>query len=100
MSFNVRLCLLIGALLAVFLWLIGNTLSDQYFVTQWLEWMPTLPILVLLAVISVGLVWIRAWNYFMFSACLTIAVGLWYSVYENKFFVPCGGSGNITLACC
>ena len=98
MSFNVRLCLLIGALLTVFLWLIGNTLSDQYFVTQWLEWMPTLPILVLLAATSVGLALMRAWKYFMFSACLTIAVGLWYSVYENKFFVPCGGSGNIRLA--
>ena len=97
MKFNLRLSLLIGALLTVLLWLIGNALSDQYFITQWLEWMPTLIVLALLAFASIALACMRAWAHFILSACMCIVVSIWYSMYENKLFVPCGGTGELSM---
>ncbi len=98
MKFNVRLILLFGALLTVLLWLIGNALSDQFFITQWLEWMPTLLVLGWLVTVSITLACMRAWKYFMLPACLCIAVSLWYSLYENKLIATCGESGDLTIA--
>ena len=98
MKVNVKTVMLMVALMCVFMWLFGNALSDQYFLTQWLEWMPTLFVFVLLAFISAALAWMRAWKHIMLPASLCIAVGLWYSMYENKLFVSCSESGALRIA--
>ncbi len=97
MKFAWRVILLIGALLTVFFWIIGNVLSDQYFITQWLEWMPTLFVLAMLTFTSLVLACMRAWKQLILSVCLCAAISMWYSMYENKLFAQCDGSSELTM---
>ncbi len=98
MKQNARLILLIVALLTVLLWLIGNAMSDQFFVTQWLEWIPTLVVLGAITLITMILAYMKAWKQFALSSLIFLALLFWYSMVENKLFVSCNQEGDLSLA--
>ena len=85
------------ALLCCFLWMLGNALSDQYYTTQWLEWIPTLLLAGLLAVIFISLAIACEKKGAAVVLIFSLGVLAWYAFVENKLFSPCNATGDLKL---
>lgn len=81
----------------IFLWVLGNTLSDQNSFTQWLEWIPTILIVLWFFVIAVISCIKQTWREASIASVLWLVLLGWYVGVENKLFTNCKDTGELKL---
>jgi hypothetical protein len=74
------------AILIVFIWVLGLGLSDRWYWTQWLEWIPTLFVLLLLLITTIALLSTHKKKEAMILVILFCGLTTWFLFIENRVF--------------
>ena len=67
-------------------WVIGNVLTDRWSWSQWILWIPTLAPLFLFVAASCIAIIAKSKRQIILLTATTLALFLWFSMFENRFF--------------
>ena len=86
------------AILIVFIWVLGLSLSDRWNWTQWLEWIPTLFVLLLLLITTIALLSTHKKKEAMVLVILFCGLTTWFLFIENRVFSTSKGASGFRIA--
>jgi hypothetical protein len=85
-------------ILIVFIWILGLGLSDRWYWTQWLEWIPTLSVLLLLLITAIALLSTHKKKEAMILVILFCGLITWFLFIENRVFSTSKATGGFRIA--